>query len=73
MAPGDISSYASSFLFSNASPEMSGKVLAVVIGLFDISAVLSVNRIFYEASQSTFTLDKFLKVYLFVSVFILLA
>lgn len=71
MALGGPFAYMSSFQLSNAFPEMSGTILAIITGAFDASsAVFLIYRIFYKASNETFTLDKFFKLYLFVPIFI---
>lgn len=71
MALGGPFAYMSSFQLSNAFPEMSGTILAIITGAFDASsAVFLVYRIIYKASENTFTLDKFFKAYLFVPTFI---
>ncbi|WPK24969.1 hypothetical protein PUMCH_002268 [Australozyma saopauloensis] len=74
MALGGPFAYMSSFQLSNAFPEKSGTILAIITGAFDASsAVFLVYRVFYKASNDSFTLDKFFKLYLAVPVFITVA
>lgn len=74
MALGGPFAYMSSFQLSNAFPEKSGTILAIITGAFDASsAVFLIYRICYKASNNTFTLDQFFKVYLLVPIFITIA
>lgn len=74
MALGGPFAYMSSFQLSNAFPEKSGTILAIITGAFDASsAVFLIYRIFYKASKDTFTLDQFFKLYLLVPIFITIA
>lgn len=71
MALGGPFAYMSSFQLSNSFPAKSGTILAIITGAFDASSALFlVYRIIYNASNQTFTLDKFFKIYLLVPTFI---
>lgn len=70
MALGGPFSYISSFQLSNAFPEKSGLVLALLTGAFDTSsAVFVVYKKLYLSYPSYFTLSKFYQIYLAVPVF----
>lgn len=71
LALGGPFAYMSSFQLSNSFPTKSGTILAIITGAFDASSALFlIYRIFYNASQQSFTLDKFFKIYLLVPTFI---
>lgn len=71
MALGGPLAYISSFQLSNSFPNKSGTILAIITGAFDASSALFlIYRLIYNASNQTFTLDKFFKIYLFVPAFI---
>lgn len=71
MALGGPFAYMSSFQLSNSFPSKSGTILAIITGAFDASSALFlVYRIVYNASNQTFTLDQFFKIYLLVPTFI---
>ena len=66
--------YISSFQLSNCFPRHSGLILALLTGAFDTSsAIFLIYRLIYQASGSTFTVQKFFSVYLVVPVFIVIA
>ena len=63
--------FISSFQLSNAFPQNSGLILALLTGAFDSSSALFlVYRLIYEASDDTFTPQKFFLIYLVVPIFI---
>ncbi|ODV82865.1 hypothetical protein CANARDRAFT_214991 [[Candida] arabinofermentans NRRL YB-2248] len=71
MALGGPFSYISSFQLSNAFPEKSGLILALLTGAFDTSsAVFLIYKLFYKSNPVLFKLENFYKVYLFVPLFI---
>lgn len=71
MALGGPFCYMSSFHLSNAFPQYSGSILALITGAFDASsAVFLIYKIIYVKTQTWLTLDKFFKAYLFVPTFI---
>ncbi|KAG7196171.1 uncharacterized protein KQ657_000183 [Scheffersomyces spartinae] len=73
MALGGPFCYMSSFNLSNAFPQYSGSILALITGAFDASsAVFLIYKLIYVKLQTWFTLDKFFKAYLFVPTFITL-
>ena len=64
--------FISSFQLSNAFPQNSGLILALLTGAFDSSsAIFLFYRIIYTASGETFTPRQFFLVYLIVPAFIL--
>lgn len=74
MALGGPFAYMSTFQLSNSFPTKSGTILAIITGAFDASSALFlIYRIIYNASNQSFTLDKFFKIYLFVPTFITVA
>ena len=63
-----------SFHLSNAFPENSGLVLALLTSAFDCSsAVFLAYRLAYQSSSGSFTLQQFFLLYLIVPAFILVA
>lgn len=65
--------FISSFQLSNAFPQNSGFILALLTGAFDSSSALFlIYRLIYEASHDEFTPQRFFLIYLLVPVFILL-
>lgn len=63
--------FISSFQLSNAFPQHSGLILALLTGAFDSSsAIFLFFRLFYSASGGLFTPQKFFLIYLIVPVFI---
>lgn len=63
-----------SFQIANAFPKHAGSIVALVTGAFDASAaVFLLYRLVYEASDRTFTPDKFFLGYLAVPVLIVIA
>ncbi|GMM30377.1 hypothetical protein DAMA08_031220 [Martiniozyma asiatica (nom. inval.)] len=71
MALGGPFSYISSFQLSNAFPEKSGLILALLTGAFDTSsAVFLFYQKLYLKNPSFFTLGTFYKIYLAVPIFI---
>lgn len=63
-----------SFQLSNAFPNHSGFILALLTGAFDSSSALFlVYRLIYTASGSTFTPRKFFLLYLIVPIFVLIS
>ncbi|KAH3666865.1 hypothetical protein OGAPHI_003314 [Ogataea philodendri] len=70
MALGGPFSFISSFQLSNAFPEKSGLILALLTGAFDTSsAVFLVYKIAYMKFPTLFKLENFFKVYLIIPVF----
>lgn len=62
-----------SFALSNAFPQNSGLILALLTGAFDSSSALFlIYRLIYQASHDSFTLQKFFLIYLIVPLYILL-
>ncbi len=74
MALGGPFAYISSFQLSNAFPEQSGLILAIITGSFDASSsvFLLYKKVFLHYPD-WFSLSNFYKLYLFVPSFILLA
>ncbi|GME81299.1 unnamed protein product [Ambrosiozyma monospora] len=73
MALGGPFTYISSFQLSNAFPDQSGTVLALLTGAFDTSsAVFLVYKHFYLTNPEFFKLQTFYKFFLFVPIFITL-
>lgn len=71
MALGGPFSYISSFQLSNAFPEKSGLILALLTGAFDTSsAVFLIYKKIYLSFPTFFTLETFYKFYLAVPLFI---
>lgn len=71
MALGGPFAFISSFQLSNAFPARSGTILALLTGAFDASsAIFLLYRMAFNASNESFTLDKFFKLYLVVPLFI---
>ena len=71
MALGGPFAYISSFQLSNAFPEKSGLILALLTGAFDTSsAVFLVYKKLYLSHPSFFTLETFYKIYFAVPIFI---
>lgn len=65
--------FISSFQLSNTFPNHSGLILALLTGAFDSSsAIFLFYHLLYEASNSTFTPQKFFLSYLIVPIYILL-
>ena len=65
--------FISSFQLSNTFPKRSGLILALLTGAFDSSsAIFLFYRLIYQASDHTFTLEKFFLVYLVVPLFIII-
>lgn len=65
--------FISSFHLSNTFPSSSGLILALLTGAFDSSsAVFLFYRLAYQASNGTFTLNKFFTIFLSIPVFIFL-
>lgn len=63
--------FISSFQLSNTFPQNSGLILALLTGAFDTSsAVFLLYRLFYTASNQTFTPKRFFLIYLIVPVLI---
>ncbi|KAH8716763.1 major facilitator superfamily domain-containing protein [Phaeosphaeriaceae sp. PMI808] len=61
-----------SFQLSNAFPQYSGLILALLTGAFDTSsAVFLVYRLIYQAADGNFELKEFFLIYLIVPAFIL--
>ncbi|KAG0671835.1 hypothetical protein C6P40_003676 [Pichia californica] len=74
MALGGPFAYISSFQLSNAFPEKSGLILALLTGAFDTSsAVFLIYKKLYLSYPIFFKLETFYKFYLFVPLFIILA
>lgn len=74
MALGGPFTYISSFQLSNAFPEKSGLILALLTGAFDTSsAVFLIYQKMYDFSPSFFTLETFYKMYMIVPIFIFVA
>ncbi|GMG09588.1 hypothetical protein BVG19_g2525 [[Candida] boidinii] len=70
MALGGPFAYISSFQLSNAFPDKSGTVLALLTGAFDASSsVFLFYRIFYTKFEGSFSLSSFFKIYLIVPIF----
>ena len=66
--------FISSFQLSNAFPQYSGLILALLTGAFDSSsAVFLFYRLAYAATNGSFTTEKFFSIYLIVPAFILSA
>ncbi|CDK27499.1 unnamed protein product [Kuraishia capsulata CBS 1993] len=73
MALGGPFAYISSFQLSNAFPEKSGTVLALLTGAFDSSsAVFLFYKLFYNKFDGNFPVEKFFKIYLLVPVFMVI-
>jgi hypothetical protein len=73
MALGGPFSYISSFQLSNAFPEKSGLILALLTGAFDTSsAVFLIYKKLYFNYPNFFKLETFYKFYLIVPIFIIL-
>lgn len=71
MALGGPFTYISSFQLSNAFPEKSGLILALLTGAFDTSsAVFLLYQKLYAGHRTFFTLETFYKLYLVVPLFI---
>jgi MFS family permease len=65
--------FISSFQLSNAFPQYSGLILALLTGAFDTSsAIFLAYRLIYQATEGAFTPKKFFLIYLVVPVYILL-
>ena len=65
--------YISSFQLSNCFPRHSGLILALLTGAFDTSsAIFLAYRLIYQASEGTFSPQKFFSVYLVVPAFLVL-
>ncbi|KAK4694413.1 hypothetical protein P7C71_g3161, partial [Lecanoromycetidae sp. Uapishka_2] len=61
-----------SFPLSNAFPQHSGLILALLTGAFDSSSALFlIYRLIYQATNGSFSLQKFFLIYLIVPVYIL--
>lgn len=74
LALGGTSIFLPSFSIANAFPKFAGTIVATVTGAFDASAaVFLFYRLAYEASDRTFTPDKFFFGYLAVPALILIA
>lgn len=72
MALGGPFIFISSFQLSNAFPQRSGTILALLTGAFDTSsAIFLMYRLIYQGSHGSFALKKFFLVYLIVPIFIL--
>lgn len=73
MALGGPFSYISSFQLSNAFPEKSGLILALLTGAFDTSsAIFLIYNKLYNYNSNFFTLMNFYKIYLIVPIFIII-
>ena len=65
--------FISSFQLSNAFPQYSGLILALLTGAFDTSsAIFLAYRLIYQGTDGAFTPKKFFLIYLVVPVYILL-
>jgi len=74
MALGGPFAYISSFQLSNAFPEQSGLILAIITGSFDASSsIFLLYKKAFLRYPGWFSLSNFYKLYLFVPSFILLA
>lgn len=74
MALGGPFAYISSFQLSNAFPEKSGLILAIITGSFDTSsAIFLLYKKLFLKFPGFFTLSNFYKLYLFVPTFIIIA
>lgn len=74
LALGGTFVFVPSFSISNAFPKFAGTILASVTGAFDASAaVFLFYRIAYQATQGSFTPERFFFAYLIVPVLIFLA
>jgi MFS family permease len=64
--------FISSFQLSNAFPQYSGLILALLTGAFDTSsAIFLAYRLIYQGTEGSFTPKKFFLIYLIVPVYIL--
>jgi MFS family permease len=64
--------FISSFQLSNAFPQYSGLILALLTGAFDTSsAIFLAYRLIYQGTDGSFTPKKFFLIYLIVPVYIL--
>jgi hypothetical protein len=73
LALGGPFTYISSFQLSNAFPQHSGLILALLTGAFDASSALFlVYRIIFEKTNGAFGLEKFFLTYLIVPVAIII-
>lgn len=71
LALGGPFTYISSFHLSNSFPNISGTILAILIGAFDTSSALFlVYELIYTHTEGTFTFSEFFKVFLLVPIFI---
>ncbi|KAI0404303.1 major facilitator superfamily domain-containing protein [Xylaria palmicola] len=69
LALGGPFTYISSFQLSNAFPQHSGLILALLTGAFDASSALFLlYRVIYQKTDGTFSLEKFFLAYLVVPV-----
>jgi hypothetical protein len=74
LAMGGTFIFVPSFAIANAFPRFSGSIVATVTGAFDASAaVYLLYRLSYEATDGTFTPQKFFLCYLIVPILILAA
>jgi MFS family permease len=74
LALGGTFIFVPSFSIANAFPKFSGLIVATVTGAFDASAAIFLfYRLAYEASDGSFTPEKFFFAYLAVPVLILIA
>ncbi|KAF9878986.1 MFS transporter [Colletotrichum karsti] len=72
LALGGPFTYISSFQLSNAFPQHSGLILALLTGAFDASSALFlIYRLIFQATDGSFGHDKFFMVYIIVPVMII--
>jgi MFS family permease len=74
LALGGTFTFVPSFHLANAFPQLQGLILSLITGAFDASAAVFLGfRLLYEASDGTFDVQAFFRIYLIVPLLMLVA